>query len=186
MVALDEDGALPAGCDGARQDAGRVLENALERVGLLRPSQLEDDRGGVVLLGRLEDDSSHVEGLGPQVDGRNGHPLVLVARAGLVKVLDARRASADSLAGFPDDPASGFDGGLVLAEGGAPGQVVDAARPEACLVGDDESLSLDPRDAVEGGEELFDGAGNLWHAFVLLKMAGQAHSGRTEAGNVTG
>ena len=83
VVALDEDRALPAGGDGAREDAGGVLEDALEGVGLLGASQLEDDGGAVVLLGRLEDDAGHVERLGAKVDGRDGHPLVLAAERAL-------------------------------------------------------------------------------------------------------
>ena len=77
--------------------------------------------------------------------------------------MDAGRAGPYGLAGFPDDPAGGLDRGFVLAEGGRPGEVVDAARSEGCFVGDDELVSLDTRDAVEGSEELLYGAGDLGH-----------------------
>ena len=172
MVALDEDGANPARGHRAGQHACGVLEDALERVGLFRSRQLEDDGGRVVLLGSLEDYPRHVERLGAQVDGRDGHPFVLAASTSVVELLDAGRSSTDGLAGFPDDPASGFDRGFVLAERSGPGEVVDAARPEAVRVDDDETLSLDPRDAVEGGEKLLDGAGNLGHCVQSPEMPG--------------
>jgi hypothetical protein len=45
-------------------------------------------------------------------------------------------------------------------------QVVDTARPKAVLVQHDEAFALDPCDAIEGGEEFLDGAGNLGHVYI--------------------
>ena len=44
VVALDEDRTAPACGDRAGEDRRRVVDRALERVGLLAPGELEDDR----------------------------------------------------------------------------------------------------------------------------------------------
>src|SRR5215208_294792 len=63
VVALDEDGCLPAGCDRAGQDCGRVVDRTLERIRLLASSELEDHGSDVASRGRLEGGPCHVEDL---------------------------------------------------------------------------------------------------------------------------
>ena len=48
VVALQKDGASPARGDRAGEDGGRVVDRALEGVGLLAPCELEDDGADVV------------------------------------------------------------------------------------------------------------------------------------------
>ena len=71
VVALDEHRALPARGDRAGEHRGRVVDRALEGVGLLAAGELEDDRPDVGRGGRLEDHPRHVERLRPDVDGRD-------------------------------------------------------------------------------------------------------------------
>ena len=160
VVALDEDGAFPAGVDGTGEDAGDVLTGALVGVGLLRASQLPDGRAGTQLHGGAAAGRGHVEDLRAQVDGRLGPAAVLVTRASHVQLVDAGRRTAQLLGGFPDDPAGGLDDGLVLAEGRAPGDVLDAGGAEGRDVVDDEALALEMADAVEVGDEFADGRGD--------------------------
>ena len=81
VVALDEDRPLPARGDRPGQDRGRVVDRALERVGLLAPGQFEDDRADIGRGRRLVDRPGHVEGLGAQVDRRHGEARDLATRA---------------------------------------------------------------------------------------------------------
>ena len=107
VIALDEDRAAPAGRDRAGEHGRGVVDRALERVRLLAPGELEDDRADVGGGGRLEDGPRHVEGLGPKVDRRHGEPRHLAARPRLVETLDAGRAGAELLARRPDQPLRG-------------------------------------------------------------------------------
>ncbi len=92
VIALDEDGAGPARGDRPGQDAGHVLDRPLEGVGLLAPGELQDDGPDVGGGGRLVDGPGHVEGLGADVDRRDGEAADLAAGPGKVELLDAGRA----------------------------------------------------------------------------------------------
>ena len=163
VVALDEDRALPAGRDRAGQDRGRVVDRALERVGLLAPGELQDDRADVGRLGRLEDRSRHVEGLGAKVDRRDGEAGDLAAGPGLVERLDARRAGAQDLAGLPDQPLGGRDRGLIHGERGGPGEVADPGIAEGDRVVDDEPIALEMGAACEAGKQIGRGGRDVGH-----------------------
>ena len=136
------------------ENGRRVVDRALERVGLLAPGQLEDDRADLGRGGRLVDGPGHVERLGPQVDGGDGEARDLAAGTRVVERLDARRAGAELLARLPDEPLRRRRGRLVVAEGGGPGEVADAAVPECRLVVDDEAITLEMGGAGQGGEEI--------------------------------
>ena len=163
MVALDEHGALPARRDHAAQDRGRVVDRALEGVGLLAAGELVDDRSDALLDRRLGDRPGHVERLGPDVDRGNGEAVDLAATAGHVQLVDARGPDTQRLAGFPGDPAGGGHGALVLGEGRGPGHVADPLLAEARLVEDDQPVAVDPADAVESGEQVRRGSGDVGH-----------------------
>ena len=163
VVALDEDRPLPARGDGAGQDRGRIVDRALERVGLLAAGEFEDHRRDVGSRGRLVDGPGHVEGLGPQVERRDREAGDLAAGAGLVQGLDARRACPELLARLPDEPLRGGRRGLVGRERRGPGQLPDAHVAEGRLVIDDESLAVKVGAAGDGGEQLGRGCCDAWH-----------------------
>ena len=104
VVALDEHRAAPAGGDRAGEHGRRIVDRALERVGLLAARELQDHRPDVGGLGRLVDRPRHVERLGADVDGRHGEPETSPRPRASVQLLDARRVRAERLARLPDEP----------------------------------------------------------------------------------
>ena len=143
VVALDEDRALPARRDRAGEHRRRVVDRALERVGLLAPGELEDDRADVGRLGRLVDRPGHVEGLRPEVDGRDGEARDLArARASYSAWMLADRAPSSWLASQTSHWAA-RGRRLVVAERGGPGEVTDARVAEGGLVIDDQPVAVE-------------------------------------------
>ncbi len=182
VVALDEDGPAPACRDRPGEHVRRVFEDPLVGVGLLRTRQLEDDRADAPGDGRGEDRAGHVEGLGSQVDRRDGEARDLAACPRRVQLLDARGSHAERLARLPDQPAGRLDGRRVGRERLRPGQVGDGAGAERCLVGDDEAISLDPGAAIEQAHELGDGRGDGGHGHwtpLMRRRPGQAAPARS-------
>ena len=168
VVALDEDRALPAGGDRPGQDGRRVVDRALERVRLLAPGELEDDRADIGRGGRLVDRPGHVERLRAEVDGRDREPGDLAAGAGVVQRLDARRPGAERLARLPDEPLSGRGRGLVVLNAAVQARSRIAVVAEGGLVVDDEAVAVEMGAAGEGGEEVGGRGRDVGHRGGLL------------------
>ena len=154
MVALDEDRTLPARRDRAGEHRRRVIDGALERVGLLAAGEFEDDRPDVGRGGRLEDRPRHVERLGPDVDGRDGEARDLAASPRVIERLDAGRPGTERLARLPDEPLGRGRRRLVRRERRRPCQIADARLAERGLVIDDEAIAVEVRRTGERGEQV--------------------------------
>ena len=139
---------------GAGQHGRRVVDRALERVGLLAPGELEDDRADVARLGRLVDRPRHVEGLGAQVDRRHGEAGDLAAGSRVVQLLDARRAGAELLARLPDEPLGGRGRRLVVANAAVQARSRMRGVAEGGLVVDDQPVAVEMGAAGEEGQQV--------------------------------
>ena len=172
MVALDEHGTLPAGCDRPGQHRRRVVDRALERVGLLAAGELEDDRADAGGRRRLVNRSGHVEGLGPKVDRRHGEAAHFAPGTGLVEPLDAGRSGAKLLAGLPDQPLRRRDRGFVGREGRGPGHLADPAVAEGSLVVDDEVLTIEMGAGPERGQQVGGRGRDVGHRWRISCQSG--------------
>ncbi len=177
VVALDEDRPAPAGGHRPGQHRGGVVDRALERVGLLAPGELEDDRPDVGGSRGLVHGPGHVEGLRPEVDGGDGEPGDLAAGTRLVQALDARRSGAERLARLPDQPLRRGRRGLVRAEGRGPGEVADRAVAERRFIVDDEPVAVEMGRAAQGGEQVGWRGRDVGHRSEVSSFGGQASNG---------
>ena len=143
VVALDEDGALPAGGDRPGEDGRRVVDRALEGVRLLAPGELEDHGPDVRRRRGLVDRPGHVEHLRPEVEGGHREPVDLAAGTRHVQLVDARGSRPERLGGLVDQPAGDVDRRAFLGERCRPGEVADDLAAEGRRVVDDEPLAVD-------------------------------------------
>ena len=161
----------------ARTD-GREVDRALERVGLLAAGDLEDDRADVGAGRGLEGGAGHVEGLGAQVDRRDGEARHLAAAAGRVQVLDAGALRAEGLARLPDDPLGGRGRRVIRRERRGPGEVADGGRAERRLVVDDEDVAVEMGGRTDGREQVGGRGRDVGHrrgvSLVVVRRHGTA------------
>jgi len=163
VIPLDEDGTLPVGSDRPGEDGGRVVDRALERVRLLAAGELQDHGADVGRGGRLVDGAGHVEDLGPEVDRGDREAAHLAASPGHVELVDARRAGAERLGGFVDQPAGDIDDRPLVGEGRGPDDVADDVAAKRRRIVDDEPFPVHVGGIAEPGEEISGVLGDVRH-----------------------
>ena len=154
VVTLDEHRPPPVRGDRAGEHGRREVDRALEGVGLLAPSDLEDDRADIRAPGGLEDGPGHVERLRTEVDGRHREPVDLATPTRHVQLVDAGRERTQLLARLPDQPLRRRLGRIVLGEHRGPCQIAAGDVAEGLLVIDDEAPAVKVGGAADRRHEI--------------------------------